>query len=193
MGQAPGTRSDTSVMREVSDGDIRQLGVLFDRHHRQLFAFFVRMTGSTAASEDLVQEVFLRILKYRKTFRPENQFSSWLYQIARNARNDHSRKHRTEYLFDELQTESSALATRASDPHQCEESKTLHRALADLPPEKREILLLARFHGLTHKEIGEVVGCSADAAKLRVFRAMKELRQAYLKLTGEQVLWNAPR
>jgi len=81
-------------MLKVRDGDLGKLSFLFERYHRALFNFFLRSTGNRDLSEDLVQEVFLRILKYRHTFRPDSQFSAWMYHVARNAQIDHFRKHK---------------------------------------------------------------------------------------------------
>ena len=187
------TASDTTVMLEVSNGDLPQLGVLFDRHHRQLYAYFVRMTGSPAISEDLVQEVFLRILKYRKTFRPESPFTTWMYQIARNARIDDARKRVRDCLLDEAQLDSPGPAIEPVDAPRRQEAELVRRALADLPAEKRELIVMARFQGLRHKEIGKVLGCDPGTVKVRVFRAIQELRRNYLRMTGEKVLWNAHR
>src|SRR5918999_1882703 len=78
-------------MRAVRDGDIGQLGVLFERYHGPVFDFLSRMTGDRLAAEDMVQDVFMRILKYRGTFRDEGSFETWLYRIARNARADYFR------------------------------------------------------------------------------------------------------
>src|ERR1700761_6912777 len=77
--------SDTELMVAVRDGDLAQLGVLFERYHVGLFNFFLRLTGSRQLSDDLVQESFIRILKYRKTFRQPGEFRPWLYKLARNA------------------------------------------------------------------------------------------------------------
>ena len=81
--------SDDALMLDVSNGQVGKLGVLFDRNHRKLFDFFIRMTRSREVSEDLVQDVFFRILKYRATFRAGSRFTTWMYHIARNARIDH--------------------------------------------------------------------------------------------------------
>src|ERR1051326_9239147 len=90
------TLSDEALMVSVRDGDVGKLGLLFDRYHRTLFDFFCRMLGNRAAADDLVQDVFFRILKYRKTYRDDSHFTTWMFQIARNARIDHFKKHRSE-------------------------------------------------------------------------------------------------
>ena len=79
-------------MRAVRDGDLTRLGVLFERHHRALFDFLYRMTGDRGAAEDLVQDVFVRMLRYRGTYRDDGKFETWMFRIARNARADHFRR-----------------------------------------------------------------------------------------------------
>src|SRR5215472_5086334 len=83
---------DEDLMLQVRDGAGEMLGVLFDRYQTPLFNFYAKLTGDRALSEDLVQEVFLRILKYRQSYRRGTPFRAWVYQIARNARIDHFRK-----------------------------------------------------------------------------------------------------
>lgn len=85
--------SDHELMIAVRAGEIRKLGELFERHHRPLYGFFVRLTNQPSVSEDLVQIVFYRILKYRHTYRDEGKFSAWIYHLARKVAADHFRKH----------------------------------------------------------------------------------------------------
>src|SRR6185436_64841 len=68
--------------------------ILFGRYRESLYEFFSRLTGNRVASEDLVQEVFVRILQYRNSYRETNRFVTWMYQIGRNARADYLHKHR---------------------------------------------------------------------------------------------------
>ena len=69
-------------MLRVRHGEVETLGVLYERHRAPLFNFFVRSTGNVQHAEDLVQDVFLRILKYRHTFERGNRFTAWMYQIG---------------------------------------------------------------------------------------------------------------
>ena len=66
--------TDERLMLAVRDGDVGKLGLLFERHHQTLFSFFCRLTGNRAIAEDLVQDVFFRVLKYRKSFRDDSRF-----------------------------------------------------------------------------------------------------------------------
>ena len=83
---------DNAVMAEVSAGQVARLAVLFERYHRALFRYFVSMNGDREQAEDLVQEVFFRMLRYRTSYDPAQSFTAWMYQIARNAGVDQVRK-----------------------------------------------------------------------------------------------------
>ena len=85
--------SDHELMIAVRAGEIRRLGDLFERYHKPLYGFFVRLTNQPSVGEDLVQIVFYRILKYRHTYRDEGKFSAWIYHLARKVAADHFRKH----------------------------------------------------------------------------------------------------
>src|SRR6185295_453488 len=90
------SETDENLMLSVREGEVAKLGMLFDRHHRSLFDFFARMTGSRTVAEDLVQDVFFRMLKYRETFRSDSRFKAWMFHIARNARFDYFKKRQAE-------------------------------------------------------------------------------------------------
>ena len=84
--------TDLELMIAVQQGEVGKMGPLFERHHERIYNFCHRMTGSQAASEDLVQEAFMRALKYRQTFRGDADFLPWLYRLARNVCNDYFQK-----------------------------------------------------------------------------------------------------
>ena len=88
-------------MLDVRAGDLGKLELLFDRHHRALFRYFLHLTSNRAVSEDLVQEVFFRILKYRHTYRPETRFCAWMFQVGRNVHMDHAVRHKAEVAMPE--------------------------------------------------------------------------------------------
>ena len=174
-------------MLQVRDGEVEKLGVLFERHQRMLFNFFVRLTHNRELSEDLVQEVFFRMLKYRHTFQPENQFRSWMFQIARNAHFDASRKRQREARLNSPVSGEEMVAPEPTPDQRAgrqQEIRLLQRALARLPLEKREVLLLSRVQELKYNEVAEILGCDAGTVKVRVHRALKELRDIFRELTG---------
>lgn len=179
----PDADIDDRLMVGVQEGAVSLLGVLFERHQRALFNFFFRLTGSRQTSEDLVQEVFLRILRYRATYRPHSQFRTWMYHLARHVHIDRVKAARHEVAIDAVAEPVDRTATTVDQLAQAQARALLRQALLRLPVEKREVLVLSRFHGLSYAEVGDVLGCEANAVKVRVFRAMQQLRQIVGELT----------
>jgi RNA polymerase sigma-70 factor (ECF subfamily) len=178
-------QADEAVMLEVRDGQISRLSLLFERHHRQLYNFFYRLSGSAAVSEDLVQEVFLRLLKYRHTYNPKTSFAAWMYQVARNAHIDTLRGAKPEAQWsDELPEPASSDARQDERVRLQQEQVLLRRALAALPPDKRELLILSRYQNLPYEQIGQILGCDTGAVKTRVFRAVRALGQVFAQLAA---------
>jgi RNA polymerase sigma factor (sigma-70 family) len=168
------------LMIQVRNGDGEKLGVLFDRYHAPLSNLYSRIMGDRAASEDLVQEVFLRILRYRQSYQPGTPFRPWIYQIARNARVDLLRKSpRSQVTFE---PEMIPPVMPRDSAQQEQESALLHRALMQLPEEKREVLILARFQELKYEEIAAIMGCELNTVKTRIHRALQELRKVFRQL-----------
>ena len=175
--------SDEELMAQVRGGVGEMLGALFERYHVALFNFFYKLTGERSTSEDLVQEVFLRILKYRHSYRPDTPFRSWLYQIARNARVDLLRRRHPEVSWE---PEMSGSFQPGDVAQQTQEAALLHSALLRLPEDKREVLVLSRFQGLKYEQIAEILGCELSTVKVKVHRALQDLREIFQKLeTGK--------
>lgn len=176
--------TDQDLMNQVKGGQVARLGLLFERHHRRLFNFCLRLTGDRQASEDLVQEVFTRILKYRHTYRPDSDFLVWTYQMTRNVSADYFRKRgRLAEVDEEPRADEVASASRPHDELESAEAVGLLRqALGQLPLDKRELLVMSRFQNLRYEQIAEILGCTVGAVKVRVHRAVKQLRAIYLNL-----------
>lgn len=180
--------TDHELMIAVRAGDIARLGELFERHHRPLYGFFVRLTNQPSASEDLVQIVFYRILKYRHTYRDEGKFSAWIYHLARKVAADHFRKQsKAPAASDPVDLLSHADDSPAPDDRAAtdDDLALLRVALTRLPLEHREVLVLSRLQNIGHQEIARLLDCSVGAAKVRAHRALKELREIYFRLRRE--------
>jgi RNA polymerase sigma factor (sigma-70 family) len=176
--------TDDTLMSRVRDGDVQALAPLFDRHHAALLNFYLRTTGNRASSEDLVQDVFVRVLKYRRTYRPGSRFLTWMYHIARHARADFLRKRRGEIEWDD----AYAAPVLPGDPAEsAQHRRCLALALQRLPDDKREVLVLSRFQGLRYDAIGQLLKCEPGAVKVRVHRAMRELREHFHQIAQGQI------
>lgn len=182
-------------MAEVRGGDLRKLAILFERHNRALYNFFLHTNGNPDVSEDLVQDVFFRMLRYRHTYDEKRPFTAWMYQIARNANIDVAHKKRGELQLvtdsepgEEWQTpEPVSPAPGAEEAlRKRQEIRLLRRALDRLPDDKREVLVLSRFQNLAYEQIASILGCEVGAVKVRVYRATRALGQIYFELAGER-------
>lgn len=174
-------------MLKVRSGNLDKLGLLFERYNRKLFRYFYRLTYRRDLSEDLVQGVFERIIKYRHTYQNTDAFSTWIYRIARNLHTDHYRKNGKVYQpdedfdFDTLKVETGE-ETFDQPNH---ELALLKMALNRLDPIKKETLVLSRFQGFKYKEIAGIMDCSESAVKVRIFRAINELKQIITELRNK--------
>jgi RNA polymerase sigma factor (sigma-70 family) len=174
-------------MRQVQAGETAQLAVLFERYHLPLFRYLLHLTGNRAFSEDLVQECFLRVLKYSASYDSSFAFQVWLYRMARNAYFDARHKHRLEV------PDRETIEMRSPEPMpeeivaRKEETMFLQEALEKLPEDKREVLVLSRFQDLRYEDIAVLLKCEIGTVKVRVYRALKELREKFCELRGERL------
>lgn len=177
------TNPDNLLMLQVKAGDLDKLGILFDRYKMPLYRYFYLRTGDKAASEDLVQNVFMRIIRYRERFQPVGQFKSWMFSIAHNLGIDHQKKRaRRKKLDDTRDDERIESRTAEKNLLDCERLALLEKALQRLRGDYREVLILSRYQELKYHEIGEILGCSEGAVKTRIHRALKELKNLYHEL-----------
>jgi RNA polymerase sigma-70 factor (ECF subfamily) len=176
--------SDNALMLKVKQGDLDRLGLLFERYKKPLFGFFYGLNRDAELSEDLVQNVFFRILKYRYLFRGDGNFKTWLFHIARNVNHDHFRKNKMRHMEavekheDRMGVHDAHTVTLQKE----EELQLLTLAMDRLPADKKEILLLSKYQEKKYAEIGEIIGCSEGAVKVKVFRALQELKYVYKQL-----------
>lgn len=174
---------DAEVMAQVRDGRIERLSVLFERHHLRLFNFFLRLTGQRGAGEDLAQEVFLRMLRYRSSYRPDSPFLPWMWQIARNVHRDHLSGLQKVIPMHEVEAgiPDEGIGPEARMIH-LDEIARVKVALSRITPAKRELLLLSRDPDLAYKDLASVMACSVGSLKVQVHRALKELKTHFLDL-----------
>ncbi len=163
-----------ALMARFVEGDQRAFDELYAACAGPVTGFLGRLVARDAAG-DLAQETFLRVIEARRTFRPGAPFRPWLFGIARHvaldARRRWSRRNRREVAVPEL---PELPVAAAAEEHL--DGLRLAELVEKLPADQREVVLLARVHGLTSPEIAQVVGASAGAVKVRLHRATAKLR-----------------
>jgi RNA polymerase sigma-70 factor, ECF subfamily len=180
--------SDSDLMIQVKDGRVAALGELFERHHPALYRFCLRMTGNRAESEDLVQDVFMRMLKHRESFKPDTGFTPWMFRIARNVAVDSLRRSsRAPQAEPDLDVRPADQPSSDERVVEHEQTVLLRRALLELPPDRREVLLLSRYEMKSYEEVAETLGVSVGTVKTRAHRAIKQLRELYQGLLEKGV------
>ena len=167
--------SDEYIMEKVKSGNIDYMTELFNRYNSQILNYFFRLSGNLEDSQDLTQSVFLRILKYRKSFNQSKSFKSWIYGVSRNIMNSHfqTRVINTEY------TEINQLQ-ESSNSHD-ENDLKLYKAINMLNDEYKDLIILSKFQGLKYKEIAEIFSTTEASIKNKVFRALDKLRTLFFE------------
>lgn len=172
---SPIPSDEALFLRYRDDGDVEAFESLYDRYAAHVHGFLLRLLGDSAGAEDVAQHTFMRVHAARDSFDERRGFRTWIFTIARRlAMNWLERRGppADEQLERELPDPLSSPERRALAR---DEARAVERALRALSRGDAEVLLLSRYQDLSHAEIGEVVGCSADAAKMRVHRALKRL------------------
>lgn len=175
-----GEPSDETLMLAYAAGQASAFEQLYRRHRGSLYRFLDRQLRNQALTDEMFQDVWQRVIAARAGWTPEAAFTTWLFRIAHNRLNDHWRalKHRPPAPAD-----ADERAARVPDPHtpertlsDFEQRRRLQVALAELPDEQREVLLLRLEQELTLEEIGEITGVGRETVKSRLRYAMDKLR-----------------
>jgi RNA polymerase sigma factor (sigma-70 family) len=175
--------TDEQIMEAVKNGDLQQASVLFDRFYKRIFNFLARMTLDRDLAEDLTQNVFLRMIKYRNSFRGDKRFQSWIYQVARNVFSDHYQANKNRKSdFTAIEKMGDYMVDNEESADQEEREKILHRSLAMLSDEQRELLVLTRFQQMKYEEVAVIMETTVANIKVKVHRAIAKLREHYFEL-----------
>ncbi|HXJ03484.1 MAG TPA: RNA polymerase sigma factor [Candidatus Acidoferrum sp.] len=169
------------LLERFAAGDLEAFEVLFRQHQREVYAWIVRIVRDTGIAEDLTVETFWRIYKYRARFKPDGNFRAWARRIATNAALDHLRHARRETALPEnLPCEASPdSAVRG------ETRDLIRKAFYELPPKYRLVAALALVEEESYSDIAHAVGISESLVKVRVFRAVRMLRNKLNSLVVE--------
>ena len=166
---------DVGRMLEVAAGSEAAFTVLISAHQKSLVNFFARM-GASSDCEDLVQETFIRLYRYRQQYRPAARFTTFLYHLARHVWADRGRKIvRLDRLTSEFQNHVEIAAQVA--PERPGEAVDLEAALDQLSPKLREVIVLNIYQGLRYQEVADVLEIPLGTVKSRINLALAALKE----------------
>lgn len=174
-------RPDASLVRDVIAGNLEAFNVLVRRWERRVYSYLVYLTGQAEDAFDLSQEVFVSAYANISRLRKPEGFRQWLFQIAHNAAFSHMRKEKGRGNV-ALEADSHDVPTnsRVMDGSKWEraESKLLvEKALATLPLEQHEAIVLKFYQGFNFDEIAEIQSCPVSTIKTRFYAGLDQLRK----------------
>jgi RNA polymerase sigma-70 factor (ECF subfamily) len=177
---------DVALMSRIGAGDHAAFRTLVERHQDAVVGTVAKMLGNPADAEDIAQQVFLRIWRHAKHYRPEAKFTTYLFTIARNlVFNESRRRSRRKEVSTEEREESSHLQVEANPDRQpdaellqAELQRAVDAVIAALPEVQRLAVVLRRYEQMPYEEIAVVLKLSLPAVKSLLFRARTTLRES---------------
>jgi RNA polymerase sigma-70 factor, ECF subfamily len=176
---------DAELMLRVRDGDDTSFGLLLDRHRGPVVHFLYRMVQNDAVSEELAQEVFLRVYRSRATYEPTAKFTTWLFRIAthlalnwiRDGKKEKGQESLNEEVLEGVQRQIS-IAQPTVEQEMVYEVKLreVREAIGMLPEKQRAAVMMHKYEELEYSQIAKALECSESAVKSLLFRAYETLR-----------------
>jgi RNA polymerase sigma-70 factor, ECF subfamily len=177
---------DTDLIRKARRGDVEAYNLLISRWEKRVYNYLLRIVGDREEALDLSQDVFLKAYQNLRKLDDPARFAPWLFRIAHNEAFSSFRKRRpereapgqSEFTGDESATVSPAFPI--------ELSIAVTTALAKLPEEQRETVILKIYQGFKFEEMAEILGCPVSTVKSRLYTALDVLKSqlAPLKTRG---------
>jgi len=173
------------LISEVAKGNLSAFREIVECYQNSLLNYIYRYTGDRASAEDIAQEVFLRVFKNAKGYRPLSSFKTWLFKIATNLclneLRDNKMHRNTIDIFELNEAGFVALVEKRLSPvrelENRELSSTLKMALKNLPENQRVALLLHKYSGFSYFDISQIMNCSISAVESLIHRARQSLKK----------------
>jgi RNA polymerase sigma-70 factor (ECF subfamily) len=189
----PETMIDHELMVKVGNGDHAAFRKLVERHQNPLVGTITKMLGNDSDSEDIAQQVFIRIWKHAKRYKPDNKFTTYLYTIARNLvynesrRRSRKRTSSTDQLAEEHHLQFPGDANHEPDNNllEAELRSAIDIAIQKLPENQRLAVILRRYENVPYEEIAVILKTSVPSVKSLLFRARTTLREHLAKYLDE--------
>jgi RNA polymerase sigma-70 factor (ECF subfamily) len=184
--RADASALDHALMERIAAGDHAAFRELVERHQNAVIGTVAKMLGNSSDAEDISQQVFLRIWRNAKRYRPDAKFTTYLFTITRNLVFNETRRRgrKKEVSADEREENSHHLIEDSPDRQpdaealQAELRQAVDDAIASLPEVQRMAVILRRYEQLPYEDIAEALGLSLSAVKSLLFRARTALREA---------------
>ncbi len=177
---------DAVLMVQVCGGDGPSFETLLDRHRRTVVNHLYRLVRDRAIAEELAQDVFLRVYRFRDRYQPEAKFTTWLFRITTNValnwRRD-TRRESAHLRLDAFTHESRRIQVLDHNPRADQQlfaeyrTREIRSAIDALPPKQLAAVLMHKYEGMDYVQIAEVLECSIPALKSLLFRAYETLRR----------------
>jgi RNA polymerase sigma-70 factor (ECF subfamily) len=174
--------TEEALMLDIKKGNLDKASELYDLYSKRLYNYFVRISFDRDLSYDMMQDTFLRMIKYRISYQEEKPFKAWIYQIARNVFADSHKKNRFVYtgLPLDMKYENHSEDIEETDDL-VHRKNILEKSMLKLPDDYREVLVLSRYEEMKYHDIANVMGISVSHVKVKVHRAIKKLREYYFE------------
>jgi len=188
-----GNEEDLALMAKVACGDEDAFAKIVAKHQHAVLGTVAKMTNQSSDTEDIAQQVFIRLWKSAERYQPTAKFTTFLFTITRNLVFNATRKKsgKNEYSFDALEGKwRQSIEDKSSDSRpdklieQTELRQIIDQAISSLPEKQRLAVVLRRYEKMPYEEIAETLGISVPAVKSQLFRARTALRDSlgkYLK------------
>ncbi|HLH00398.1 MAG TPA: sigma-70 family RNA polymerase sigma factor [Bryobacteraceae bacterium] len=175
---------DAGLMLRVREGEEACFAVLVERHRNAVIHYLYRMVLNQAVAEELAQEVFLRVYRFRATYEATAKFTTWMFRIATHLALNWIRDGRHEKTQESLDRDGDGAVKQVRDRCRTVEQEMLYQAklrevrqaIEQLPSKQRAAVMMHKYEELGYAEIANVLRCSESAVKSLLFRAYESLR-----------------
>ena len=176
------------LMARITEGDEYAFELLVGRHQSSILNLIYRFIGDRTKSQDLAQEVFIRVWQAAGSYQPKAKFTTWIYRITANLCINELKSSRRRKLFqflrfgeDQENTIEEVLVDGSPSPEDLllsrEQSRRISDALQSLPANQRMALVLRRYDNLSYQEIAKILNCSVSAVESLLIRAKRDLQK----------------
>lgn len=177
------TKSELELIRAFKKGNTEAFNTLFELHHKRLYSFLFGLLKSKEDAEEIVQDTFLKIWESREHFWEDYPFESLLFNIAKNASLNYTRKKVNRAVFEKHLSFFADFNESSADQYILfqETQSIIETILSGLPPKRKEIFLLQKVEGLSRQEIADKLGISVVTVDHQLFKANKHVKDEFKK------------